>query len=152
MLFIIYHHACSLGLKQKMGHDVQEVAKLRLEKVLYCLWMVANILFLHELVLWILDEFSEADHQAPRVWTLCLQALQEYACNLLLNNFSSCFCENEKDDAREVERMVVGVPELVDDCVEEVQSGLIVKSVHYEFKSISVFDTLILLTCLVGNE
>jgi hypothetical protein len=135
-----------------MRYDVKEVAQLRLEQVLHCLGMVANVLLLHEFVLWILDELSEADHQAPRVWTLCLEAFNEYASDLLLDDFSACFVEYHQNDAREVESVVVGVPELVDNGVQEVQSGLIVESVHNELEGVSVFDTWLLLASLMSDE
>ena len=77
-----------------MRYNVEEVAQLRLEQVLHCLWMVANVLLLHEFVLRILNELSEADHKAPRVWTLSLEAFNEYASDLLLDDFSACFVEN----------------------------------------------------------
>ena len=48
--------------------------------------------------------------------------------------------------------MVVGVPQLVDYSVQELQSGLIIESVHNELEGVSVFNTWLLLTSLMCNK
>jgi len=71
-------------------HEIEEVSQSSLEQIGYGLWMVSDVLLPHECELWILDELSEADHQAPWIWSTCLEALQEDLTDLLLNNLTAC--------------------------------------------------------------
>jgi len=61
--------------------------------------MLSNVLLLHEFILRILNQLSETDHKAPWVWTTSLQALQEYAAYLLLDDLFSSLSVDEQDDA-----------------------------------------------------
>ena len=70
-------------------HEVHEVSQLALEEARDRLRMLSNILLPHEGELWILDELTEADHQAPWIWSTSLEALQEDLADLLLNNLST---------------------------------------------------------------
>ena len=52
--------------------------------------MVSDVLLPHKCELWILNELTETDHQAPWIWSTCLKALQEDLADLLLNNLTAC--------------------------------------------------------------
>ena len=92
--------------------------------------MLSNILLPHEGELWILDELPEADHETPWVWPTSLQSLEEDGADLLEDNLASSLRVDEQNDAQEVECVVVGEAELVDDGVQEAQASLIVESLH----------------------
>ena len=92
--------------------------------------MLSNILLPHEGELWILDELPEADHETPWVWPASLQSLEEDGADLLEDNLASSLRVDEQNDAQEVECVVVGEAELVDDGVQEAQASLIVESLH----------------------
>jgi len=92
--------------------------------------MLPNIIPPHEGELWILDELPEADHEAPWVWTACLQSLEEDGADLLEDDLASGLCVDEQNDAQEVECVVVGEAELVDDGIQEAQASLIIESLH----------------------
>ena len=116
-------------------NKIKEVSESSLEEVGYGLWMLSDVLLPHECEFWILDELTEADHQAPRIWSTCLEALQEDLTDLLLNNLTACvgvfgFGVDEQNDAREVERVVVGETQLIYDGIQEAQSGAVVQRLH----------------------
>ena len=70
-------------------HEIEEVSESSLEQIGYRLWVFPYVLLPHEGELWILDELTEADHQAPWIWSTSLEALQEDLADLLLNNLST---------------------------------------------------------------
>ena len=88
--------------------------------------VVSDVLLFHELKLWVLYQLTETDHQAPRVWTACLEPLKEDLTDLLKNYFSTCLSINRKDGAREVEGVSAWVPELIHDSIKEAQTSLII--------------------------
>ena len=92
--------------------------------------MLPNILLPHEGKLWILDELPKADHEAPGVRAACLQSLKEDRADLLEDDLASSLCVDEQNDAQEVECVVVGEAELVNDGIQEAQASLIVESLH----------------------
>ena len=85
-------------------HEIKEVPESALEQIGDRLGVVSDVLLPHKCELRILDQLSETDHQAPWVWSTCLQALQEDLADLLLNNLSACvgvfsFSVDEQNDA-----------------------------------------------------
>ena len=58
-----------------MRHYLKEVPESCFEQILNCFEVVTNVLLLHELVFWILNQFSETYHQAPRIWSTGLKSL-----------------------------------------------------------------------------
>jgi len=101
-------------------HDLQKVTELCLEEVLDCLGVLANVLLLHETVFGVLNELAEADHQAPWIWSWSLEALQENACNLLLDDLCwASFGIDKQNNAGEVESVVVWVSKLIHDSIQE---------------------------------
>lgn len=87
-------------------------------------------LTLHESILRVLDEFAEINHQAPRVRPETLQPFKQNCADLLLDQ-RLAFHEEENQDQAEVERVGIGVPELIHNGVEERQPSLVIKLVHY---------------------
>lgn len=75
---------------------------------------------------------------------------------MFIDNLSSSLCIYEENDAREVECVVVGEAELVDDCVQEAQAGLIVESLHDLLEGVHgltvLLDARFLLACLMSDE
>jgi hypothetical protein len=49
--------------------------------------MISDVLLLHELKLWVLDKFSERNHQTPWVRATSLEPFQEDLRDLLENDF-----------------------------------------------------------------
>lgn len=123
--------------------------------------MFSDVLLPHECELWILDELTEADHQAPWIWSTCLEALQKDLADLLLNNLSTRvgvfgFGIDEENDAREVERVVVWETQLVYNSIQEAQSGAVVQRLYNLGEGIHRFsmplNSWVLLARLLGNE
>ena len=50
--------------------------------------MVSDVLLLHKGELWILNKFSEADHESPRIWTTSLESFKEDLTDLFVNDLS----------------------------------------------------------------
>lgn len=82
-----------------MWHNLKEVTKSGLKQVVDCLCMLQDELLLQEFVFRVLNEFSEADHQAPWVRSASLETLKEDCGNLLLNNLFVSLGVDEKNDA-----------------------------------------------------
>ena len=112
------------------GHEVQEVSQPALEEVSNRLWVVSDILLAHEGELGVLDELTEADHQAPWVRAAGLETLQEDLADLLLDDLAPSFGVDEEDDAGEVEGVVVWEAQLVHDGVQEDEAGTVVQGMH----------------------
>mmetsp|Transcript_11999 Transcript_11999/g.18535 ORF Transcript_11999/g.18535 Transcript_11999/m.18535 type:complete len:207 (+) Transcript_11999:211-831(+) len=90
--------------------------------------MVAlDILLLHELELGVLDQFAEADHQAPGVGTLSLQAFEEDLADLLAYLFTARLGIDVQDSAREGESVLAGESQLVHDRVEETDPHVVLQ-------------------------
>lgn len=119
------------------GNEVNELLESAVEQLGNRHWVVSDILFLHELQLRILNQLSETNHQAPRIRSASLKPLQENLRDLLKNYFFASLGVNRQYGARKVKSVLGWVPELVDDGVEEAESGLIVESLHYLFEGVS---------------
>jgi len=81
---------------------------------------------LGETVLLILDELSEVDHQSPRVRLQRLESFEEYGADLLLDHGLRLSKETQ-DNHTEEQSVAAGVSQLIDDAVEEAESGFIVQ-------------------------
>ena len=131
-----------------MRHDLSEVAEAGFEEVLHCLGVISDVLLLHELVLRVLDQLTETYHEAPRVRATALEPLKENGADLLLDDLLAGLGENEEDDACAVDSVSVRESKLVDDRVQEAESGLVVELVNNLLESVSVLDAWLLLASL----
>ena len=137
-------------------YKVKEVAKLILEEACHSLRVFFDILLLSEFVLGVLDELTEADHQAPWVRAAGLETLQEDLADLLLDDLAPSFGVDEEDDAGEVEGVVVWEAQLVHDGVQEDEAGTVVQGMHDLLEGVhrlSVpLDSRLLLTSLLCDK
>jgi hypothetical protein len=78
----------------------------------------------------ILDKLDEGDKEPPGMWPMNNKALKENAGYLLLDVFTGCFGKEVKQNARKVVCVIVRVPELVGDGIEEEVSSLRIKVIH----------------------
>jgi len=69
--------------------------------------VLSNVLLFHECELWVLDELPKADHQTPWIGALSLQPFKEDGTYLFEDDFTSSLCIDKKNDAQEVESVVV---------------------------------------------
>jgi hypothetical protein len=144
--------SASTDLIDQVRDDFQEVPDSGLEQVAHSLGMLPDEVLLQELVLWVLDELPEADHETPWVWTACLESLEEDGCDLLLDGLLGCLGVNVQDDAREVEGVVVWEPQLIDDGIQEAVPGGVVELIDHLLEGVPVFNARVVLACLVGDE
>src|SRR5690242_8892059 len=77
-----------------------------------------------EVVVIVLNQFNERDEQAPRVWSLRDQSLEQDARDLLLHNFELSLGEQEEQQATKVVRVVVGVAQLIGNGAEQPVAAL----------------------------
>ena len=77
-----------------------------------------------EVVAGVLDELNKCHKQPPGVGPVDDQALKEHPCDLLLDHVHLRLRENEEQDAGEVVRVVVRIPQLVGHGVEEQEAAL----------------------------
>lgn len=111
-------------------HKVEEVAELVLEEACHSLRVFLDVVLFGEFVFGVLDELSETDHEAPWVWTAGLESFEEDLRDLLGHLRVAWLRVDREDGPGEVEGVVVGVAELVDDGIEEAESGFLVEVLH----------------------
>ena len=145
----------------RVRDEVEEVPQWTLEKSRHRLPVPLDIGSAHEFELGDLDKLAEADHETPGVRALRLQPLNEYGAHLLMHDVLLRLHINVEDNTAEVESVVVRVPQLIDDSVEESAPSFVAKVAHGGFEGLSclplVFPVRIrsrlLLVCLpVGDE
>lgn len=72
-----------------------------------------------EIIPGIFNELDKCDEQAPGMGPVHDEPLQENSSDLLLHNLLCSLCKEVKQHTREVVRVVVGVAQLVGDCIKK---------------------------------
>mmetsp|Transcript_29531 Transcript_29531/g.65382 ORF Transcript_29531/g.65382 Transcript_29531/m.65382 type:complete len:496 (-) Transcript_29531:1158-2645(-) len=80
-----------------------------------------------EVVPWVLDQLNEGDQQAPWVWPVDDEPLQQHTRDLLLDKLHLDLRKQRKQHAREVVGVAVGVAQLVGNGIEQQVAPLTVQ-------------------------
>lgn len=118
-------------------NKVYELLQSSIKQLWNWVWVVSDVLLLHELKLWVLNQLSERNHQAPWVRATSLKPLQEDLRNLLENYFFASLGVNRQYSAWKVESVLWRVSQFVHYSVQEAHSCLIVQPLDNLLKGVS---------------